>query len=120
MEVVLGMPFFTLSNADVRFAEGELTWRSYTAAEAFPITRQVELINRNEFAAAALNENEETFVRHVAALLELTKMTIHLSQKARIASLNVEEATIPSEYSDYANVFSKDSAAELAEHTGIE
>ena len=45
MEVVLGMPFLTLSNADVQFAEKELTWRTYTTKEAFPTTRQVEIIN---------------------------------------------------------------------------
>ena len=34
MEVVLEMPFLTLSNADIQFVEKELTWRSYTVAEA--------------------------------------------------------------------------------------
>lgn len=62
MEVVLGIPFFTLSNADVRFAEGELTWRSQTAVEALPNTRRLDLIDRKEFAPAALNENEDSFV----------------------------------------------------------
>ena len=38
-EVVLGMPFLTLSNADVQFVEKELTWRSYTTAEALPTTK---------------------------------------------------------------------------------
>ena len=33
-EVVLGMLFLTLSSADIRFAEKELIWRTYTAAEA--------------------------------------------------------------------------------------
>ncbi len=39
MEVVLGMLFLSLSNANVEFAElGKLTWRTYTAAEALPTT----------------------------------------------------------------------------------
>ena len=38
-EVVLGMPFFTFSNADVQFIEKELTWRSYTTAKALLITK---------------------------------------------------------------------------------
>lgn len=80
----------------------------------------MELIDRKAFVAAALSENEETFVVHVAALLGSTEMTIPPAREAQIASLNVEEATIPSEYSDYANVFSNDSAAELPEHTGID
>ena len=37
-EVVLNMPFLTLSNADVQFVEKELTWRSYTTIEALPTT----------------------------------------------------------------------------------
>ena len=57
MVVVLGMPFLTLSNADIQFAEKELIWRSYTAAEALPTTKRVEIINKKEFAKAALDEN---------------------------------------------------------------
>lgn len=33
MEVALGMPFLTLASADLRFAEKELVWGSYTVAE---------------------------------------------------------------------------------------
>ena len=66
-EVVLGMPFLTLSNADVQFVEKELIWRSYTTAEALPTTKRVELINKKEFAKAALDEKSETFVIYVVA-----------------------------------------------------
>ncbi len=53
MEVVLGMPFLSLSNADVKFAElGKLTWRTYTAAEALLTTSRVKLIDKREFARA--------------------------------------------------------------------
>ena len=38
-KVVLGIPFLTLSNADVQFVERDLTWRSYTTAEALPTTK---------------------------------------------------------------------------------
>lgn len=38
MNVVLGMPFFTPSNADVRFSDRELHWQSYD--EALPTTRR--------------------------------------------------------------------------------
>ena len=48
-EVVLGLPFLTLSNADVQFLEKKLTWRSYTTAKALPTTKQVELIDKKEF-----------------------------------------------------------------------
>lgn len=46
MEVVLGMPFLTLGNANLRFGEKELVWRSDTAAEALPTTKRVELIDK--------------------------------------------------------------------------
>ncbi len=84
VEVVLGMPFLSLSNADFQFSAEELTWRSYTATEALPTTRRVKLIDKKEFAKAALDENSETFVVHVAAL-EASKpagMLIHLSRAA--------------------------------------
>ena len=113
------MPFLTLSKADVRFAERELVWRTYTAAEALPTTRRVEIIDKREFAAAALNADDETFVVHVAALAEPTTMPIHPSRQAQVAVLTSEETGIPAEYSDFSNIFSSESATELPEHTGI-
>ncbi len=81
MEMVLGMPFLSLSNADVKFAEqGKLTWRLYTTAEALPTTSRVELIDKREFAKAALDENSETFVVHVAVLEFPTAIPIHPSR----------------------------------------
>ena len=79
----------------------------------------MEIIDKREFAAAALNADDETFVVHVAALAEPTTMPIHPSCQAQVAALTSEETGIPAEYSDFSNVFSSDSAAELPEHTGI-
>ena len=73
------MLFLTLSKVDIRFAEQELVWGTYTAAEALPTTRRVEIINKRDFTAAALNADDETFVVHVVALSEPTTMPIHLS-----------------------------------------
>ena len=87
------------------------------AAEALPTTERVELFSAKELVVAALEVDNEAFVVHVASILEATN--IHPSCQAQIASLNVEEVTIPAEYSDYTDVFSSDSAAELPEHTGI-
>ena len=56
MEVVLGTPFLTLSSADILFAERELVWRTYTAAEALSTTKRIEIIDKKEFTAAALHE----------------------------------------------------------------
>ena len=41
---------------------------SYTAAEALPTTKWVELIDKKKFAKAALDEESETFMVYVAAL----------------------------------------------------
>ena len=40
-EVILGMPFLKISNADVAFGEGTLTWKSYTTNKALPTTERV-------------------------------------------------------------------------------
>ncbi len=84
MEVVLGMPFLALSNANFQFSAEKLIWRTYTAAEALPTTSRVELIDKREFARAALDQNSEIFVVHVS-VLEAT--TIYPSRAAQIAAL---------------------------------
>ncbi len=87
VEVVLGMPFHSFSNADFQFDAGKLIWRSYITTEALPTTMRMELINKNEFAKAALDENFETLVVHIAAL-EASKpagMPIYPSRTAQIA-----------------------------------
>ena len=122
IEVVLGMPFLTLSNADIQFAAKELTWRSYTAAEALPTTKRVELIDKKEFAKAALDEESETFVMHVAALEALLAgIAIPLSRKAQISALIRDEAPtkVPPKYADYADIFLFDLAIELPKNTAI-
>ena len=40
-EIVLGMPFLKLSNADVLFGEGTLTWKSYTTNKALSTTKRI-------------------------------------------------------------------------------
>ena len=104
-EVVLSMPYLTLSNADVQFVEKAFTWRSYTTAEALPIIKQIELINKKEFAKVVLDENSETFVTHVVSLN--LAFGIHPNRAVQIVSLLTKEVKIPDKYSDFANVFSE-------------
>ena len=123
-DVVLGMPFLTLSGADVDFPKRELRWRSYTIEEALPTTKQVELVGKKEFAAVALDPGHETFVVHVAFLespSNTQKGDVHPSRRAQIAALVANEAStsISTEYSDFADVFSPKLASELPEYTGI-
>ena len=88
IEVVLGMLFLTFSNADIKFAEKKLIWRTYTTVKALPTTKRVESINKKEFAKAVLDEESETFVIHIAALeAALAGMTINTLQKAQILAL---------------------------------
>lgn len=90
-----GMSSFTLSIADLRFAVGEFVWRSNTVVEALPMTRREEIIDRKEFVAVALNEDDEIFVVHISAIMgATTKMIIHPLRAARIASLNIKEKTL--------------------------
>lgn len=117
IEVVLEMPFLIFANADIRFAKRMLVWRSYTAAEALLTTKRVELIKKKEFVAAALNEDKKTFAVHVASSLK----PANLSRDAQITSLNAEKApdAVPSEYSNYVDVFLLGSTAEILEHNSI-
>ena len=79
IEVVLGIVFLTLSNANVEFAKKELIWRIYTTKEALPFTSQVKIIDRKKFAKAALDENVENFVMYVNSLK--SRISIHLAKK---------------------------------------
>ena len=87
MDVALKMPFFTLSNADIYFTHQGLHWRFYTPAKALLTTRHIELIDRKEFAAATLDKDDKPFVVHVASLAVRSKISIHPSWAAQIASL---------------------------------
>ena len=120
MKVVLRILFLALSNADFQFEAERLTWRSYTAAEALLTARQMELIDKHEFADAVLDENSKTFVVHVAAL-EAPELAVHSSRAPLLAALQQDKVPteIPPEYADYTDVFSFDLAMELPENTSI-
>lgn len=47
-----------------------------------PIAKQIKLIDKYEFAKAALDENSENFVIHLVALEILSEMTIQPSRVA--------------------------------------
>ena len=125
-EVVLGMPFLTLSGADVDFSGRELRWKTYTVEEALPTTRRVELVGKKEFAAAALDPEHETYVVHVGSVRSnaspsSSPLDVHPSRRPQISGLIAEEAPtkVPAKYLDFADVFSPDLASKLPEYTGI-
>lgn len=121
MNVALGMFFFILSNADVYFTNWRLYWRFYTVTKALQTTHCVEFINQKEFAIAALGENDKVFVVHMVSLAIGSKISIHPSWAAQLTSLIADEApvAVPTEYSNFADLFSSKSAAELSKHTKI-
>ena len=107
------MSFLTLGSADIRFAERKLVWRTYSAAEALPTTRRVEIIDKKEFAVVALNENDETFVMHTATIS--TDSNIHPSWRTHVTSLDVEEVAIPP-----SNTLTIPTSLYRTLHTGID
>ena len=127
-EVILGMPFLKISNADVAFSEGTLTWKSYTTSKALPTTERVQLVDPKEFVIAALDADSETFVVHVAireqeemAMNPDRKAQIEVQSGAQVGALLFNEAPteVPAEYSDYSDVFLVENAAELRKNTGM-
>lgn len=72
------MLFLTFSLADIYFAKKELELRSYTVDKALATTKWVEIIDKKEFALAALNLEDKTFVLQMVSLLSI----IHPSRKA--------------------------------------
>lgn len=80
MEMILGMPFLSLSNADIKFAKRskKLTQKSYTTIETLPTTNWVKLINKKKFIKVLVDKDLETFVVHMVVLEAET--LIHFSQ----------------------------------------
>ena len=82
-EVVLGMLFLKISNADVAFSEKTLTWKFYTTNKALLITKQVQLVDLKEFVIAALDADSKTFVVYVA-IREHKEMAMDPTRNAQI------------------------------------
>ena len=119
-EVILGMLFLKISNADMLFGKGTLTWRTHTTNEALPITEQVQIVDSKEFVIVALDVNSKTFVVYVA-IREREEMPVHSKKQAQVGALLFDKTftEVPAEYSDYSNVFSAENAAELLENIGM-
>ena len=126
LEVVFGMPFLTLSGADINFSGRKLRWKIYTIEKTLPTTRRVELVGKKEFAAAALDPESETFVIHIASLSSnaspsSSPLNVYPFWRPQISGLIAKEAptTVSTEYLDFVDIFSPDLASELPEHIRI-
>ena len=82
-EVILGMPFLKLSNANVSFDEKTLMWKFYITSEALLTTERVRLVDPKEFVIAALDADSKTFVVHVA-VREQEEMALDSDRKAQV------------------------------------
>ncbi len=120
-DVVLGILFLTMSNANVDFRAWNQQQRSYITRDVLPTTKRVELIGKKKFAATSLNLEHEFFVVHVVALGVDLGDEVYPSKKTQIAHLKVDEAPtkVFSEYTDFVDVFSSQLAAELPKHMRI-
>lgn len=78
IDIVLEIPFFTLSNSEINFLKWELNWRLYTIIEALQTTKWVELVEKKEFIAIVFNLDDDTFIAHIAFLASLVLMSIPL------------------------------------------
>ena len=137
-EVILGMPFLKISNADIAFDERTLTWKSYITNKALPTIKQVQLVDLKKFVIAALDADSETFAMHVA-IQEQEEMVmdpgrkaqikaqseakkgVQIQDKAQVGALLFDKALteVLAEYFDYNDVFLAENAAELPENTGM-
>ena len=125
-KIVFGMPFLTLSGADVNFLDQKLRWKTYTTEKTLLTTRYVELVGKKEFAAAALDPEYETYIVYVGlfnsvALPSPFLLDNHPSCRPQIADLIAERVftKVPIKYLDFADVFSPDLATKLPKPTGI-
>lgn len=69
-KIVFKILFLTLNSANIDFLNQKLY--IYTTQKAISITRCIKLVEKNEFAAAALDLKYETFIVHVASLASFT------------------------------------------------
>lgn len=110
MNVVLKMAFLAFSNANIHFDKSQLNWKSYTSSKLQLTIKQIEIVGKNNFARAAIDENVKKIVIHVAFLL-----TLHPAKKAQITSLLITKIKIADKDLDYADIFSAKKAAILPE-----
>ena len=122
--VIFGMLFFTLNNANVDFSKKKLWEKFYTIEKAFFTIKQVKLIGKKEFIVAALNLGHETFIIPLVFLDSPSndqESDVYFSCKAQIAALVVNETSIliSTEYLDFINIFSPKLILKLFEYIGI-
>ena len=105
-DLILGMPWLTAQNPDIDWATAK--WRGRTTHHQ-PGDPAVILHDAASFAAI-LQSEEVAFATYVTTYTSTPTTQLHRLMGA------TEEPTIPSEYSEYAEVFSKEAADKLPNH----
>ena len=84
-------------------------------------TKQVELIEKKKFTAAALDLKYKSFIVYITTFSVNLNDEMHFLKRAKIAYLKVDEAStkVSSKYANFADVFSPKLAVELVKHIGI-
>ena len=85
-------------------------------------------MDKKEFTAAALNLEYEIYVVHIESVSSIAspsssplELDVHLFHRPQMSDLIIEETLtkVPTEYLDFADVFSPDLTSEFPKHTGI-
>ena len=92
-KIVLGMPFLTLSVADVDFFGQELRWRTYITKKTLLTTRRVELVGKKEFATAELDPEYEAYVVHIGSVNFVVSLSSSPLNEFVVAELDPEHKT---------------------------
>ena len=79
-EVILGMLFLKISNANMSFGEKKSTRKSYTTNKILLTINQVQPIDPKKFVITILDESSKTFVIYMA-IWKQEKMAIDLDRK---------------------------------------
>lgn len=79
--IVLGMLFLTISNANVDFQVWDLEWRSYTIGNLLPTIRRGKMIRKKKFATAILDPEHKIFIVNIAALSINSDDEMYLSRE---------------------------------------
>ena len=80
-EVILGISFLKISNADMSFGKRTLMWKTYTTNKALLTAERVQIINPKDFVIAVLDADSETFMVYVA-FWEQKGMPVHSERQA--------------------------------------
>lgn len=94
----------------------------YTIAKAISIIKRVELVGKKQLATIALNLDDGIFIIYITFFISSNLgLDIYLFEKVQISFFKTNEifTSILSKYANFVSIFSKDLAAKLLKHNGM-